>query len=101
MEYPFCVESKFDSRRQDKADYAYWGCTPEPPKIPSTQIQPGQERIQVDHLATTGCCTPKSTKISEIPVFSASQHFLTVLAQRAVRTKMPVKGLARDPQLLA
>ncbi len=29
----------------------YRGSTPEPPKIPSLQIQPCQERIQVDHLA--------------------------------------------------
>ena len=28
-----------------------WGSTPEPPKIPSLQIQPGQQRVQVDHLA--------------------------------------------------
>jgi hypothetical protein len=27
------------------------GCTPEPPKIPSPQIQPDQEFFQVDHLA--------------------------------------------------
>ena len=33
-------------------------------------------------------------KISESPVFSASQLLLTVLAQRAFRANMPVKGLA-------
>jgi hypothetical protein len=27
------------------------GCKPEPPKNPSLQIQPGQQRVQVDHLA--------------------------------------------------
>lgn len=28
-------------------------CKPEPPKIPSSQLQPRDERIQVDHLAVT------------------------------------------------
>ena len=28
----------------------YWGSKPEPPKIPSPQIQPDQEFVQVDHL---------------------------------------------------
>lgn len=28
-----------------------WGSKPEPPKIPSFQIQHGQERVQVDYLA--------------------------------------------------
>jgi hypothetical protein len=25
-----------------------WGCKPQPPKIPSQQIEPGHDRIQVD-----------------------------------------------------
>jgi len=36
-----------------------------------------------------------SSRISESPIFSAAQHLLTVLAQRAVRAKTPLKGLAR------
>jgi hypothetical protein len=35
------------------------------------------------------------------PRFSASEHLLTVLAQRAARAKMSVKGLAGDPQFFA
>ena len=29
----------------------YWGCKPEPRKIPSSQLQPRHERVQVDRLA--------------------------------------------------
>ena len=29
----------------------YWGCKPEPPKFPSSQLQPRHESIQVNRLA--------------------------------------------------
>ena len=35
----------------EETDAENWGSKPEPPKIPSPQIQPIQERVQVDHLA--------------------------------------------------
>ena len=36
--------------------FAIWGSKPEPPEILSPQINPGQERVQVDHLASVLEC---------------------------------------------
>jgi len=41
-----------DAHRRDYPFNLSPGAKPEPQKIPSLQIQPGQQRVQVDHLAT-------------------------------------------------
>ncbi len=37
--------------RTQRMPVRIWGCKPEPPKFPSSQLQPRHECVQVDHLA--------------------------------------------------
>lgn len=66
----------------------------------SSHATPAQQDRAEGADASRGS-TPKSTKISESRFSSPFQQLLAILAQYPIWPKMPVKGLPRDPQLLA
>ena len=72
-----------------------WGSTPEPPKIPSPQIQPGQKHVQVDHFAAAvECVVPIQQDVlpSRWRYPSNQRHGLGVAAGLALRQQVRQDG---------
>jgi hypothetical protein len=49
----YICDTAVNRPRRSPADFCFsvWECKPEPPKIPSSQLQPRHDRIQVDDLS--------------------------------------------------